>query len=155
VGNTWYGCADKEDSLLIVARYNKERHAIRLLLEEATKKSLPSVLNQIIERTMVDDALTVYHCYTLLLDFTEAVIVPEKRLSSFALHQTNVVMRALLHEARHRARERTSPSFVTAAAITTVDEMVHSPWFKACPLLFMILFGYMVECDQHGLLKNK
>lgn len=157
VDKVWYGCANQAESLLIVARYAQERRTIRGLLSEiTTKKSFPATIREIIARTIVDNTASVDHCYALFLDFVEAVIVPEKRLSSFALHQTSVVMRTLLHETRHRIRERTGPSLVDAATtVTTVHDMVHSAWFQACPLLFMILFGYMVECDKDGLLKKK
>lgn len=152
VDNKWYGCEVKEESLPLIKRYKTERDVMHGLLDLATKKSCLTVIKEMIGHAMVDDSVSVDHCYVTLLDFIEAVIVPEKKLSSFAVHQTNVVMRVLLHEARRHARGRALSSLFI---VTNVDEMVHSSWFKTCPILFMALFDYMSKHDLSGLLKKK
>lgn len=150
VTGTWYKMGEQK----LKERYTVERSVIHALLNGVTRKSFPAIIRQVIMRTLVIDGEgdDVTECYDALLDFCETLVVGDlkMKISSFGTHQTNEFMRALLHETRRHTKERAIP--LITPLYHSLQELVHKEWFKKCPLLFMILFGYMSEHDTLGLL---
>lgn len=149
VTGTWYRAGEQK----LKERYTIEKGVIHALLSGVTRKSFPSIVNQVIIRTLVTDD-DVSQCYDALLEFCETLVVADlkKKVSSFGSHQTNEFMRALLHETRRHSKQRLIPLAIPPPLYATLKELVYSEWFKKCPLLFMIVFGYMSEHDTLSLL---
>ncbi len=153
VTDSWY--SSPAEVTLLKKRYLEEKRAVHLLLDKVTKKNFYSQVKAVILRTLVTGDEEADNCYTALLDFVEALILPEKKLAKFGATQKNLLVRGLLHEARNRARERTQRKEENPLMrVCTLQGMAESEWFRACPLLFMLIYSYMVTRDGDGLLQE-
>lgn len=148
--------------------YSVEKMAVKELLDAATKKSFIEDLQGLIiygllsspppltvsysEETMVKD---VAPCYAALLDFVEALMLPDKKLSLFAAPQQNVMVRGLMHETRRHSKARpVDHENVFAQRRSLVDTVSSLCWLKRCPLVFLFVYSYMVAHDADGYLKQ-
>lgn len=167
----WYAYTLKEQ---YKRNYVDERAQITGLLGGVTKKSFNANMKQLAFYTVistpslasVDDETTQLKltdvCIDAMLDFIEAVVVPERKFPLFAASQKSRMMRAFVHHTEERIKRRKGPNpFLVGEKNNNsinleecVKEMTNIHWLMCSPLLFIILFGHLAKEDATGLLRQ-
>lgn len=132
-------------------RYSATCDAIGDVLKSVTKKSFIGDLHNIISgfTTTTEE---VSQCYDAVLDFTEALLMPEKKPSSYASVQKDVGIRAILYATCQRIKARSAQDVNPFTLLARTDQITASYWIKKCPLLFLSLFRYMASHESEAYL---
>lgn len=150
-------CQNERDSESIWYRYKEKLYCRNLkevqdtvwpILQAITKKSYLRDMYTIIASSLLTDEIQhIEACYGVVLDFTEALLMPEKTISSYAMTQTTPTIKALLYATRQHAKERGTQSN-PLLMLKTTEEISSCFWFHNCPLLFMALFEYLAYYEE-------
>lgn len=168
----WYAYRHPEEKYK--RNYADEKEQMIGLLEKMTKKSFHVDIKQLAFYAIVSSpALSMIEegeaqikltdvCIEAILDFVEALVVPERKFSDFAATQKTRMMRAISHHTQERIKRRglgiVNPFLISNSVkrdvgdATTKLETIH--WFRCCPLLFIILFAHLAKEDASGLLRQ-
>lgn len=150
--------------------YTTEKTQITALLEKMTKKSFKADMKQLAFYTvircaafgMVEEGAAqlglVDACIDTMLDFIEALVVPEQSFATFAAAQKGRMIRALTSHTEERIKNRRGVNPFLLPLSCNVKEatlkMSEMHWLMCCPLLFVILFAQLAKDDLTGLLKR-
>ena len=151
--------------------YVSERQQISALLNSVTKKSFQGSLKQLAFYTVISTpALSsvteesvqldlTERCIEAMLDFIEAIVVPERKFALFAASQKSRTMRAFVYHTEERIKKRKGINpFLLPNCDQSIAEYAKKVtdihWLMSCPLLFIILFEHLAKEDATGLLKQ-
>lgn len=167
--SVWYAYKGYEEKYR--KNYAEEKQQISNLLDKMNKKtfmadmkqlafyailSSPSLNNCAQEET--EQVALIDICIDMMLDFIEALVVPERKFDAFAAAQKTRMMRAITSHVQQRIKRRKllpNPFLLKTANLKeTTREMMNIHWLICCPLLFIILFNYLAKEDATGLLRQ-
>jgi len=161
---------EREDELYR-RNYVQERDQITALLSSVTKKSFKGNMKQLAFYAVISSpdlrsaesdekrlALSDL-CIEAMLDFIEALVVPERKFPLFAASQKSRMMRAFVAAVEERCKKRGStvanPFLLSSEERTEcVKQMINIHWLMCCPLLFIILYGHLAREDATGYLRQ-
>jgi len=165
----WYCYKAKEQYR---RNYVEERQQLAGLLNSVTKKSFKDSMKKLGFYTVIscsglssveDDAQRLEltdMCIDAMLDFIEAIVVPERKFALFAASQNSRMMRAFVFHVEQRIKKRKEPNpflfsdFKGDDATEYVKKMTSIHWLMCCPLLFIILFDHLAREDATGYLRQ-
>jgi hypothetical protein len=171
----WYAYRGHEEKYR--RNYVDEREQMYGLLEKMTKKSFQADIKQLAFYSIISSPAPALNsieegqpqmavtdvCVDAILDFVEALVIPERKFVDFANAQKTRMMRAICHYTQQRIKRRglgvANPFIVTTTGgkrdLVEATEQIHSiHWLMCCPLLFLIIFSHLAKEDATGLIRQ-
>ena len=169
----WYAYRGYEEKYK--RNYVDEREQIFALLEKMTKKSFQADIKQLAFYSIISSPAFITlqegeaqigvadRCVDAILDFVEALVVPERKFADFANDQKTRMMRAICHYTQQRIKKRglgvANPFIVTTTGgkrdlVEATEKIQSISWLRCCPLLFLIIFSHLAKEDVTGLIRQ-